>query len=251
MQNKHKGYITVEACLVVPLFLFFMLALSGISMLLMAEAHIHQSLAEAAGSVAQYSYLENRVLSEENTGIKKVVDVALLSKQFRTYLGEDFYVEKMVLNGKNGIVLTSKEDRLNSKIFTVKASYLAKIKLPILGEFHVKVINEVKQKAFLGFSKDEKPETYVYVTPNQSVYHKKRGCTHLILSVQKRNSSDRGHYKPCKLCAKENNNLGMIYIAKTGNVYHYRKECSGLKRTVKRVRLSEVSGLSACSRCGE
>ena len=53
--RRQKGFITVEACMVVPLFLFFMLAMASVIMLLLAEAHIHQSLVEAAGYTAQYA----------------------------------------------------------------------------------------------------------------------------------------------------------------------------------------------------
>lgn len=250
MQKKNKGYITVEACLVVPLFLFFMLSISGISMLLMAEAHVHQSLAEAAGYTAQYSYLERKLFENNGESIEDIVDLAVLTKQFRTYLGDDFYVKKMIINGKNGIVLTVTKDSENKKIFIAKARYLFQIKIPILGDFQIPVADEIKQKAFLGYSKEERSECYVYVTPEQSVYHTTRSCTHLSLSIQKKDSRQKGNYKPCSFCGTGSNDTGSIYITKTGNVYHYRADCSGLKRTVRRIKIEEAAGLGPCSRCG-
>lgn len=234
----------------VPLFLFFMLSISGIFMLLMAEAHIHQSLAEASGYAAQYSYLEKRISEKSGENLKNIVDLSILAKQFNAYLGDDFYVEKMISNGKNGIILTVAKDKDNKKIFIAKAGYQAGINIPFLGEFQIPLSNEIKQKAFLGYSKEEKSEQYVYVTPEQSVYHMRRSCTHLSLSIQKRNSSHKGNYQPCGFCGKSSNDKGYIYVTRTGNVYHYRAECSGLKRTVKRIKMKEVAGLGPCSRCG-
>lgn len=251
MSEKNQGYITVECSFVVPLFLFFMLSLSGIFMLLMAEAHIHQSLAEAAGCTAQYSYLEKKLLENSEENVKNIVNLAVLTKQFRTYLGDDTYVEKTILNGKNGILLTITEDKENEKIFIAKASYYVKMDIPLLGVLQMPFSSEIKQKAFLGYSKEEKSDVYVYVTPEQSVYHTSRSCTHLSLDIQKKSSGQKGNYAPCGFCGKAVNDEGSIYIARTGNVYHYRKTCSGLKRTVTRVKLEEVVGLSPCSRCGK
>lgn len=251
MGRKNRGYITVEACLVVPLFLFFMLAVSGIFMLLMAEAHIHQSLAEAAGYTAQYCYLEEKISKNSTGKVGNLADTALLVKQFLTYLGDDFYVEKMLVNGKTGVVLTVKTDRKNAKVFIAKASYAVRLKIPLLGEYHTVISNEIKQKAFVGYSREEKSDCYVYITPEQSVYHTRRNCTHLALSIQSRDSSQKENYKPCGFCGKRSNDKGIIYVARTGDVYHFRRECSGLKRTVKRVRLQEVGGLGPCSRCGK
>lgn len=250
MRERNKGYITVEVCLVVPLFLFFMLSISGIFMLLMAEAHIHQSLAEAAGYTAQYAYLEKKLLKNEGEYIENIGNQAILVKQFHTYLGNDFYVEKMVLNGAEGIILTISKDKKNKKIFIAKARYLAGINLPILGDLKISLSNEIRQKAFWGYSREEKGDCYVYVTPEQSVYHTRRSCTHLSLSVQKKKNGQKGNYAPCGLCGKPSNDKGSIYVSRTGNVYHYRAECSGLKRIVKRIKIEEAAGLGPCSRCG-
>lgn len=251
MEKRNKGYITVEACFVVPLFLFFMLFISRIFMLLMAEAHIHQSLAEAADYTAQYAYLGKKLLNNENKIIENTGNCLVLAERFKVCLGDDFYVEEAVANGVNGIVLTVSQDKENKKVLIAKARYPVRIKLPVLGEFRIFLSNEIKQKAFVGYSREEKSEYYVYVTPNQSVYHTKRSCTHLSLRIQKRDSRQKGNYAPCGFCGKSQNDKGNIYISQTGNVYHYRAGCSGLKRTVRRVKIKEAAGLGPCSRCGK
>lgn len=250
MKQINKGSIAVEACLVVPLFLFFMLFLIELYMLLMAEAHIHQSLAEAANYTAQYCYLERKLLSEKKESAESFVNTIVLHKQFQAYLGEDFYVEKVIAGGRKGIILSLIKDRENPKQFTVKADYLTDIGIPVLGEFHIALSNRIKQKAFLGYSKEERADCYVYVTPNQEVYHTSRSCTHLKLSIQQTKWTEKQDYAPCSFCAEGKKEPKEVYVARTSRIYHQNRECIGLKRTVRRVKLGEVGVLGPCQRCG-
>lgn len=245
--NRNRGSTTVEACIVVPLFLFFMLAITYMGMMLMADAHIHQSLAEAAIYGAQYCYLEERMLGEGSS----IVNMAIINSRFRTYLGDDKTVDKIVAGGRNGIIVTAISDTDNRKIFHAKASYVVRIPVPIIGSFQTVRTDEVRQKAFLGYDKSETDtdnDTYVYITPNESVYHMSRGCSHLNRKVTTRES--HGNYPPCSFCGKKDNGSGKVYIAENGDVYHYDSHCLGLKRTVMRVKKSSVSGLGPCSICG-
>lgn len=250
MLRKNRGSVAVEACLVVPLFLFFVLAVGELMMLLLAEARIHQSLVEAADYTAQYCYLENKLLENTESGADAIINTAILTKQFHTCLGDDFYVEKIIQNGKNGIFLSIKSDTKNKKVFSVKAVSFARVSIPVLGDYYLKLFDVVKKKAFVGYDEnEEEQDIYVYVTPNQEVYHMNRSCSHLSVSFQEKNELQKGNYTSCSFCGKDKES-GSIYVSKTTNVYHTRKDCSGLKRTVLRVKLEEVGNLSPCQRCG-
>lgn len=247
--KKNKGYITVEACVAVPLFLFFMLAVGRFSMLFFAEAHIHQSLAEAANDTAQYCYLERKLSSGEQAGV--LINLAILTKQFHTYLGDDPYVEQTIKNGKAGIILSIKKDPYNEKIFNAQADFLMGCRIPLLGTYYIKIRDVVKKKAFVGYDKEENSRQYVYVTPNESVYHSRRSCSHLSLTVSRIHSGQKGSYTPCGFCGDKQEVSGYIYVAKTSNIYHCRVDCSGLKRTVRRVPFEEAGGLGPCQRCSK
>lgn len=260
MRRVNKGFITVEASLVVPLFLFFMLGMSGIYMVLMAEAHVHQALACAVDYVAQYSYLEKRLLTEKlsdnkQTGdvisIDRLVDTVVISQKLSSYLGDDFYIDKIITGGKNGILIRVEADPLNEKIMIVTASYSAKMSLPLLGTYSIPLSNQIKQKAFVGFSKEEgiNDDYYVYVTPNKEVYHLRRNCTYLVLDIKAVSASNKNAYEPCYYCGLGQSGKN-IYITKEKQIYHNTRDCVGLKRTVNRVKLSTVKGIGVCSRCG-
>ncbi len=101
-------------------------------------------------------------------------------------------------------------------------------------------------------------EEMVYVTETGSVYHRSAGCTYLKLSIQMvssgqldslRNDSGAKYYA-CEKCVGTNAPAASVYITNKGNRYHNLSSCSGLKRTVRLVKISEVHGMRACSRCG-
>ncbi len=97
----------------------------------------------------------------------------------------------------------------------------------------------------------------VYITPEGSVYHKNRDCTHLRLSVRQiasgtlegeRNSAG-GRYTPCEYCVRRGQTGATVYVTDYGASYHNNRNCQGLKRTVMAVPLSQVGGRPGCSRC--
>lgn len=105
-------------------------------------------------------------------------------------------------------------------------------------------------------------QEYVYVTKNGSVYHKKRSCSHLNITVlqttakqlQSERNEDGSKYKVCPLCArgltKKELSAYSLYITPYGDRYHIRLQCSNLKRTIKVVPLDQVAGRGACMECG-
>lgn len=101
-------------------------------------------------------------------------------------------------------------------------------------------------------------ETFVYVTPDGSVYHKSSECTYLRLSIRsisgesldrERNQSG-SKYNPCETCAKNAVPARTVYVTNYGDRYHNSRSCSGLKRTVMMTPLNQVGGRGACSKCG-
>lgn len=118
-----------------------------------------------------------------------------------------------------------------------------------------KISSQAVCRAWIGYTKDDTEETYVYITPEGSVYHLYSDCTHLKLSVRSTTMGIVGSlkneygqaYRKCEVCSLPFKNL--IYITSEGDCYHSDRNCSGLKRTIRRVPLSEAGGRSLCMRC--
>ncbi len=118
------------------------------------------------------------------------------------------------------------------------------------------VVQHAVCRAWIGFTELESKETYVYITPEGSVYHLYADCSHLDLSIQvvtigraKTAKNEYGErYNKCELCR---DSFGaMVYITSEGNRYHSKRECGGLKRTIRQVPISQILGRSRCLRCG-
>ena len=126
--------------------------------------------------------------------------------------------------------------------------------MPLHHKVYIKCWTGYKPKAS-GTDAGEDKKVY-YVTDYESVYHTSKECSHLKLSIRLVHESalsgtvngSGGYYTPCEKCGKCQNISGNCYVTEEGRRYHTSLSCSGLKRTVYQV--TDVHGLSPCSRCG-
>lgn len=110
-------------------------------------------------------------------------------------------------------------------------------------------------RAWIGFTELKQQEIYVYVTPEGSVYHLQRDCTHLSLSIRcvtkkeadvSKNEYGQS-YRACEFCGEQAGAL--VYITSEGDCYHSDRSCVGLKRTVLRIPIRQIGQRSCCIRC--
>lgn len=99
-------------------------------------------------------------------------------------------------------------------------------------------------------------EEEVYITTYGEVYHKDPQCTYLaprIQTVSKENMSsvrnEKGSkYKKCPYCPHSNQSI--LYITPWGDAYHSSPQCSRLKRTIQVTTLTQTPINCPCSKCG-
>lgn len=122
-------------------------------------------------------------------------------------------------------------------------------------EMENRITEKAVCRAWIGFTELKGQETYVYMTPEGSVYHLYSDCTHLKLSIQcvtkakagaSKNQYGQG-YRACDLCGEDAGVL--VYITLEGDCYHSNRTCSGLKRTIRQVPMSQTGGRGCCMRC--
>ncbi len=144
------------------------------------------------------------------------------------------------------------DDRADVTIYKVRKTDSLWIN-PFFGE--KTIIERAVCRGWIGFTKLETEEAYVYITPNGEVYHLYADCTHLDLSIRRVTKVAAGtskneygeRYSKCELCKEPFE--AMVYITSEGNRYHSERDCGGLKRTVRYVPLSSVSDRRGCLRC--
>ena len=155
---------------------------------------------------------------------------------------------------KTGILLGNREEGISGDITIYKT---AKGKELWINPFYQEelIVEKAVCRAWIGFTELGLQETYVYITPEGSVYHLFSDCSHLSLSVRKTTLAKAKtaknlygqKYSECEIC--EDDFEGLVYITEEGARYHSQRECAGLKRTIRTVSIRQVSGRSQCLRC--
>ena len=263
-KRGNRGSAAVEAAVALPLFLFLMLFFFHTFHVYVVRETVYEAGIEAAEYAAEYYFLQNRLedaveLSDSDSVIKKGVDqagcVATAAAHFRESLDEPELIEKYVEGGVNGISILGPVVPRSDGDLEFRISYTICIRTPFLPTVTKKVVETIRQKPYTGdpgqADGNEESDPYVYVTDNQEVYHRSRGCTHLVLGMHTETlaAAKKEGYHACAYCG---NRAGiLVLVGPEGECYHSTGDCSGLKRTVRRVRLSEVGGLPPCSRCGK
>lgn len=248
MKKKyHKmASMTVEASLVLPIFLFAMILIGYLGQMIRCQDEVQGALTRLAREAsAEYGATQSDILKSQTYYMAKL----------NTYI-----------KGSGGTVtffeshLMEKNDEID-----LVAGYFVTPPFSImgLGNFHFR--QRVHTRAFTGVDRRSKDNTQgdiiVYITETGRVYHRKLTCTYLKLSISQvvygdlpflRNSSG-GKYKACEKCCKEKKagNQTLVWITNYGDRYHTSNACSGLKRSVREIRLSEVGSRTPCSKCGQ
>lgn len=252
--QKERGFyriravLTVEASIVLPLFMMAIMSLASIIAYLYIYITIQGVVYEEAKLLSMKSYT-NDTLSREQISVKILSEIP------------DSIIDSPFIDGV-GAFDFSDTDVSNPEIVNISVKYDTKALYDIfkLQELRFEVNAVVHTyigyiNGLIGF--DDIDDRYVYITTGTEVYHKNRDCSHLKLSIRKiaytdlkteRNDSGQ-KYKKCDYCKPKESDKN-VYITSDGDKYHSNLSCSGLKRTVKRVRLSEVMERRPCSRCG-
>lgn len=84
--------------------------------------------------------------------------------------------------------------------------------------------------------------THLYLSRSETSYRQ----------VDVKRNQNGARYKPCELCiSTELTQDCKVYITREGNRYHINGTCSGLKRTIYEIPLESAGDKKLCSRCRE
>lgn len=256
-----SGTLTVEAAVVLPVFLFVMVTVMQYGAVMETAVKFGASLSETGKVIATSAYVSKYGGNTEE--VPMVAAGALSAVYAHSKVLSQAGDTSAVRNTNMLLSSFLKEDEAIDLILTYQIrSPVSLVKLP--GNFF---IQRARIRAWTGRtppdetgSKDEdgtEDET-VYVTATGTVYHEDPDCTHLNLSIREVDASalgmlrnnNGGIYHKCERCGGLSEN-GRVYITKEGDRYHNSLECSGLKRTVRQVSREEVGDMQCCSKCGK
>lgn len=249
-KQQIPAVLTVEAALVIPLFLLGICTLLGIMDLYRVQVLVKTSLHQSAQELGMYASVESGDSGVNTpTGVLSSGVCSAYAKAHLPELGD-------------GVAVSLIGSRYENHKIQLKATVLYQLPFSILPVSKLKVTNSSVVHAWTGYDPKNTDNEgtdggeMVYVTEYESVYHTSESCTHLDLSVhrgtktqveQKRNEYG-GKYHACERCGGDS---ALVYYTEKGDCYHSQASCSGLKRTVRLVKKSEIQAYIQCERCRE
>lgn len=270
--NKINGSLTVEAAVVVPMVVCFLISFIYLINIISFKMELYTQINKTANMISKYAYtysVKEKDCSEflDSQG-KSTLAVANI------YLNLAGKVDsKIVVGGLAGIsLINSKIEEENGNIDIV-ANYYVRIPSVFSNLLVYRQQTRVKARMFIGqkYDKDNthnddggvdneddnEEEEYVYISKTSKVYHTNENCTYIKPRVKQinkeqladvRNESGAKYYA-CEICCESDIIPSKVYILTYGTRYHVKMDCSEIKRTVRKVKLSSVKEMRQCAKC--
>lgn len=263
--KKRSGSMTVEAAMILPLFLFVVLnlysAINDIAVHMRMQTAMHRTGLE----MVRVGYAYHRLAEGQEILESELADVGLnlfyVKDKVISYAGCDF-LDRIGISGQSEGISFLQSEVTDPEYLDLKATYtMSGLFLP--ESFHnFQMVNRARMRVWTGYDNSVNSNArdegeVVYITPYGVAYHRSRECSYLQPSVTQvsfseiafcQNESGNG-YSACERC-QDFERGDSVYITSTGERYHVSLSCSSLHRTVLAVYLTEVEGRHACSRCG-
>lgn len=268
-----NGSMTVEAAIVIPLLLFFLLNLGSLMEIIRLHGNVELALTNVGNELSLYQYIQTMELSEQEQkalpeGMKALMQSALtqvyIQQRIESYLGED-YLEEAPIVSKNGWNLSAGWNVLqDGDYLELRYSYAIGCPFEIPGFKDFYMCNSYYSHVWNGYqipgSEDGVGTETVFLTEYGEVYHNSMECHYLQLSIRELTWEEAklctnitgNRYELCSYC-EDLSYCGVVYVTDYGECFHYSLQCEGLKRTIYSVTLKEAEslGLRLCSKCGK
>ncbi|MBE5825169.1 MAG: pilus assembly protein [Butyrivibrio sp.] len=273
MRNRRlQGSMTLEASLVLPLFIFFFANIMTLFGIVRAQSEIEAALHQTGSEICERAFdlrfgegIEGGDPQGESTGLDSIAgaaQVAYAASKIRGYLGKE-EDNGCISGGRDGISFWNSKILLEGDIVDIVADYKVHPIIPIIGFGEFPVEGRFYGHAWTGydlsdgFENEEITEEMVYVTEHGEKYHKDIDCKYLHVSARSvgfeeaksLRNNDGSRYRACEYCGEKVAG-GNVFITDYGNRYHSRVDCAGLKRKIYTIPISEVGGRGPCSACG-
>ncbi len=270
LSSLKKGSLTIEAAVVMPLFITLMVFGLFIFRLLQVQSGVQQSIDNASRYMA-VSLGEVANLGESN----KDVDPDSKDPTIKGELSEAMLhaVTLGVCAGeivKNNVPLlyvdggtagfNFMETSVEGNYIDVRVNYQMTFPVGLLGKYSYDVSQRARCRKWVGYDKaeDTVDSAYVFITEKGEVYHTNYHCTYLNPSVRRIHSSDLKSernvggekYAPCKRCSRGKSPESFIFVTDYGTSWHSDVTCTEIKHNIKKVPLEEVKDkMRPCSKC--
>ena len=265
---KRASY-TIEAAIIMPLFISLMVFGMFIFRVLQVQSGIQQSIdfasrtmAVTLGNVANEGESNQDVNpNEQDPTVRGELSEGGLIAGTIAVAGVEVVKNKVPLEFIDGgaLGLNFLGSEAEGNYIDLKVSYTMTFPIGLLGNLSFDVNQRARTRKWVGYDKAEYESDgrYVYITEHGAVYHVNYFCTYLNPSVHrvpegevkdKRNKGGAIYYE-CRRCKNKDAN-GFLYITDYGTSYHNDVNCTEIKHNIKKVLYEEVKDTMApCSKC--
>lgn len=273
ISNRHflSASMTVEAAIVLPLFLFFFMNLGCAMEMIRLHGNLQLALWDVGNRICIYGYMaqEEEDSCSRDTDLNSTTelqDIAFtytyVKNQVIQYVGESYLEDSPICYGTYGLQFLESDvsesvlpesDGTIDILMTYQVSPWMQI--PFVRPFQMS--NRYYGRLWTGYNLAGE-EDYVFVTDTGRAYHESLECTHLKLSIKAIpydavanavNEAGR-HYSICAKCRQKPFHE-VVYICNEGEFFHHIKDCPALKRTIHTITRQKAleEDYYPCSRC--
>ncbi len=257
MGIRQKGSATVEALLIMPFILLFILSVGWMADIFGIHSEIGGVLNRVGNGLVTYSHAYGS-LTEDLIGESDFGPSVLSLGISEGYLRSE--IEKTRAGSRiTGLVcafsgITDEKIDLNV-IYRVEPP----LKIPGFSGFWLK--NSFFSMPYTGYHRDEASEgeeddEIVYITRTGTVYHTVTDCRALKVTVstvffeslKRERNADGAKYYPCEKCAGKGH-ADAVFITPYGNRYHFDRDCYEINSIWYAVPHSKVKERRKCRFC--
>lgn len=263
-KQKDSASITLEAAMVLPIFLFFIISLLSSVEFFRAYCDVTMNLYYAGKETALYiNALDYQ--QEMDSSVLQAAGDSLLTMGYADHIMQDHFENNhqaadSIREGKEGIAYWYTQSFVSEDIVDLVATYFVTPYCNIFGISDFYLVSRCRLRAWTGYDTGAESELteerMVYVTETGEVYHLTRSCSYLDLTIMPVDAPEiealsnvsGQKYSPCSLCGYAT--VQTYFVTLSGDHYHSSLSCSGIKRTIYEIHFSERGDRPACSRCG-
>lgn len=273
LSSSFSGSVTLEAAIVLPVFLLAIISLYGFFILFNYHNMLQNSVNNTAKTIAKYSYVMDRIGEIENSGeiIEKLdMDNDILSNGINTgYAWSRILTPEIrnsteksnIVGGVAGLrVVSSRVDEENGNN-RINVEYQMNFNIVGIRNYYIRLSNNCYFRTWIGetiVSDVNGNNQIVYITRSGRVYHLFQNCTYIEINLRKikfseiylERNSKGNKYKKCNKCVNRSiGNNEYVYVTQKGLKYHIRKNCNGITRDAIPINILRVGNRRLCSRC--
>lgn len=255
-----KGSLSLEASLVLPLFLAGLIALLFFIQVIQLQMRLQKALYEQSMKAAGYAYFLDKTDIDDN--VQNVLEAGYIQAAVIGSVGADFLDHSYIVGGSRGIHLNLTSD-MQAGMFDAALQYKVQVPFDLLGIGRITLVSRARCHIWNG-DRDGRAAAdpdMVYMTTNGEVYHTHKDCTYLASDVREttygqiaalRNDSGAKYYA-CAVCKKDAlAEASPVYYTGYGTRYHADRLCGNLHSNVYSVPRSEAEAeYRLCSKCAK